>query len=163
MILYERTNIFNYRIKHKKSVSFFLWICYYSVMKKNSFKSFLLMLSLAAFFSLFISACSSVPKDIPEDLTAQELIQKGQHEYELTRYKASLAYYNAVRERYADVPACYVEASYEIGHLFMKQKKYEKAKPHFEEILSFYENAQPGVLPGAYLKLTQIEMAKIPQ
>lgn len=132
-------------------------ICYYDYMKHTSLKSIFIIALCSAFFV----ACSTVPKEIPEDLTAQELIQKGQAEFENGHYKASLAYYTAVTERYADAPAVYLEASYEIGHLYMKQKKYEKAKIVFQEILDLYALAQPGTLPGAYNKLSQIEMEKI--
>ena len=79
----------------------------------------------------FFTSCSSIPKEIPEDLTAQELIQKGQNEFENGRYKASFCYYNAVTERFMDNPAVYAEATYEIGHLFMKQKNMTRQKLFF--------------------------------
>lgn len=126
-------------------------------MKLTSLKKIIVSIAIAALFS----ACSTVPKDIPEELTAQELIQKGQTEFENGRYKASLAYYNAVAERYADSPPVYLEASYEIGHLYMKQKKYSKAEPILREIIAIYENAQPGTLPGSYYKLARLEMDKL--
>lgn len=126
-------------------------------MKRTTLKS----IFAAALFAAIFASCSSVPKEIPEDLTAQELIQKGQNEFENGRYKASLCYYQAVTERFADTPDVYLEASYEIGHLYMKQKKYKQAEAVFTEILSIYENAQPGSLPGSYSKLSQLEMDKI--
>ena len=138
-------------------VSFFRLICYYERMKRTTIKKFFVIALFAAIFA----SCSSVPKEIPEDLTAQELIQKGQSEFENGHYKASLMYYNAVTERFADTPAVYLEASYEIGHLYMKQKDYEKAETVLQEILNIYANAQPGTLPGAYHKLAQLEMDKI--
>lgn len=112
-------------------------------------------------FSAFIS-CSSTPKEIPMELTAQELIQKGQDEFESKDYKNALRYYNAVTERYSDSLPVYVEASYEIGHIYMKQKKYDQAKVIFEEILNIYSNIAPGEAPGAYEKLAKLELAKIP-
>ncbi len=126
-------------------------------MKRTTIKKILIIALFAAIFA----SCSSVPKEIPEDLTAQELIQKGQTEFEKGHYTASLMYYNAVTERFADTPAVYLEASYEIGHLYMKQKKYDKAEVILQEILDIYANAQPGSLPGAYNKLAQLEMDKI--
>lgn len=126
-------------------------------MKVTSFKT----LFLITIVSLFFAACSSLPKEIPEDLTAQELIQKGQLAFENGHYKESLLYYNTVVERYSDSPDVYLEAKYEIGHLYMKQKKYNAAETVFQEILDIYAVAQPGTLPGAYLKLSQIGMDKI--
>lgn len=96
------------------------------------------------------------------ELTAQELIQKGQDEFESKDYKNALRYYNAVTERYSDSLPVYVEASYEIGHIYMKQKKYDQAKVIFEEILNIYSNTAPGEAPGAYEKLSKLELAKIP-
>ena len=126
-------------------------------MKVTSFKT----LFLITIVSLFFAACSSLPKEIPEDLTAQELIQKGQLAFENGHYKESLLYYNTVVERYSGTPDVYLEAKYEIGHLYMKQKKYNAAETVFQEILDIYDVAQPGTLPGAYLKLSQIGMDKI--
>lgn len=132
-------------------------ICYYEYMKRTSLKSIFIIALCSAFFT----ACSSVPKEIPEDLTAQELIQKGQAEFESGHYKASLAYYNAVTERYSDVPPVYAEACYEIGHLYMRQKKYDTAEVIFQELIDLYAAAQPGSMPGSYQKLAQLQMAKI--
>ena len=126
-------------------------------MKRTALKSFFITALLMAFFT----SCSSIPKEIPEDLTAQELIQKGQNEFENGRYKASFCYYNAVTERFMDNPAVYAEATYEIGHLFMKQKKYDKAETVFRNLLDLYASAQPGTLPGSYRKLSELEMEKI--
>ena len=114
-----------------------------------------------AFFSSIFMSCSSVPKEIPEELTAQELIQKGQTEFENGHYKASLRYYNAVTERYADSPPIYAEATYEIGHLFMRQKKYNEAERVLQGLVDLYAAAQPGTMPGAYQKLAQLELDKI--
>ncbi|MBQ4378710.1 MAG: tetratricopeptide repeat protein [Treponema sp.] len=120
----------------------------------------LFIAAIASIISVFIS-CSSVPVEIPEDMTAQELIQKGQSEFENGHYKASLRYYNAVTERFADTPAVYAEATYEIGHLFMKQKKYDEAEKVLQELVDLYAAAQPGTMPGAYQKLAQLELDKI--
>ena len=138
-------------------LTFFIQICYDTRMKVTIFKSML----IAALFSAFFVACSSVPAEIPEDLTAQELIQKGQDSFERRNYKAALRYYNAVTERYADSPAVYAEASYEIGHLFMKQKKYAQAEEVLQGLLDLYVAAAPGTMPGAYQKLAQLEIDKI--
>lgn len=124
----------------------------------------LIKTSLTAFiFAAAFVSCSSSPKEIPMELTAQELIQKGQDAFESGRYKESLTYYLAITERYTDSLPVYVEASYEIGHLYMKQKKYNLAEPIFQEILLIYERVTPGEIPSAYLKLAQLELKKIPR
>ena len=111
----------------------------------------------------FLASCASNQAEIPVELTAQELIQKGQDRFESKDYKNALRYYNAVTERYADSLPVYVEASYEIGHIYMKQKKYEQASAVFNEIIDIYSKTNPGEAPGAYEKLSKLELAKIPQ
>lgn len=110
--------------------------------------------------ALALLSCMSVPL-IPEDMSAQELIQNGQSAFESGNYKASLRYFNAVIERYDDNPAVYVEAKYEIGHLYMKKKKYKSAVPILEEIRDLYPQVPPGTLPAAYEKLAKLELAKL--
>ncbi len=107
------------------------------------------------------SSCQTIP-EIPEDMSAQEMIQNGQSAYEDGKNKVALAYFNEVVARYGDNPALYVEARYEIGHLYMKKKDYKNAVPVLEEIRDIYPQVQPGTLPGAYEKLANLELAKVP-
>lgn len=124
---------------------------------KNAFSFF-----RAALVAIVLFSCNSVPDEIPADLDASQLIQLGQDKYDAGKYKASEMYFNAVLERYGMDIKRYVEAKYELGHLFIKTKKYENAYNNFNEILEIYENVPAG-LPGAYKRLSQIELEKIPQ
>ena len=124
--------------------------------KKAVFVLFLLTIAVISSVS-----CKST-QEIPEDLSAKQLIQSGQDAFENYKYKLALDYFNAVIDRYGDTDmALYVEAKYEIGHLYMKQKKQKLAKPVFEEILEIYSSVLPGTIPAAYQKLSQIELEKI--
>ncbi|WP_147614198.1 outer membrane protein assembly factor BamD [Treponema pectinovorum] len=127
-------------------------------MKLNS----ILLKSFFVVCTIYFYSCNSVPKEIPENLTAQELIQNGQSNFEIGNYKAALAYYEEATLRFRDWPSVYIEARYEIGHLYMKQKKYENAEPIFNEILEIYKSSAPGSIPAAYKKLSEISLAKIP-
>lgn len=111
---------------------------------------------------IFWTGCQSVPENIPEDLDARQLIQLGQDNYDTKHYMAAQKYFNTVLERFGDDPKHYIEAKYELGHLFLKQKKYRAAYNNFTEIQEIYENVPIG-LPGAYKILCGIELAKIPQ
>ncbi len=117
--------------------------------------------AFAALLSFF-SGCYSVPKEIPEELDARQLIQLGQDNYDLHRYKAAEIYFNEVLKRFGDDPKHFLEAKYELGHLYLKQKKYNAAYDNFTEIQEIYENIPVG-LPGSYKILCGIELAKIPQ
>lgn len=112
--------------------------------------------------TLSFSACKSAPLEISDDMTYQELIQKGQDSYQNNKYDDAFTYYQAVIDRYGTNASAYVEAKYEIGHLYMKQNNYKKAQPIFEEIQDIFRNSLPGTLPAAYNKLSEIELAKIP-
>lgn len=129
-------------------------------MSKN-LKSVASVFSAVLFLMPLFFSCTSVPEEIPE-MTSQELIQNGQANFESGNYRLALAYYNTAVERFSDWTDVYIEARYEIGHIYMKQKKYSLAEPVFTEILDIYRNSRPGLYPAAYKKLSEIELAKIP-
>ena len=112
--------------------------------------------------ALLFASCRTV-KDIPEDLTSTQLIQLGQNAYGSAQYKNAETYYRTVIARYGIDSSVYVEARYELGHLYLKQKKYAAAYASFKEILDMYASTTPGVLPGAYNKLAEIGMQRIPK
>jgi outer membrane protein assembly factor BamD (BamD/ComL family) len=129
-------------------------------MKKNIFIIIVSALFTAAAV-LPIQSCSTV-KEIPTDLSAAQLIQLGQDAYGNAQYKNAEIYYRTVISRYGMDNSIYVEARYELGHLYIKEKNYDAAYKSLKEILDLYASTAPGTLPGAYNKLAQIEMAKIP-
>ena len=120
------------------------------------------MVTSAVCGALLFAACRTV-KDIPEDLTSTQLIQLGQNAYGSAQYKNAEIYYKTVIARYGIDSSVYVEARYELGHLYLKQKKYTAAYASFKEILDMYASTTPGVLPGAYNKLAEIGMQRIPK
>ncbi|MDE5899032.1 MAG: tetratricopeptide repeat protein [Treponemataceae bacterium] len=123
-------------------------------MRKTSI--FFAAAALAAF------SCHSVP-DIPMDATATQLIQAGQDALEIPNYAAAEAYYKAVVQRYGMDTAIYIEARYELAHMYLKQKRYEEAYEILSEIQEIFANAEPGVLPAAYKKLAQMSISSIPE
>lgn len=119
-----------------------------------------LIFAIFTFSAVFIS-CATV-KEIPEDLTAPQLLQQGQAYLDVSDYKNAEAYFLETIKRYGDDTNTYIEAKYELGHLYIKTKDYEKAYNALDEILELYSYAMAGDLPPAYKKLAQIEMEKIP-
>lgn len=126
-------------------------------MKKLDFFALPLMACAALFLG-----CNTVPKEIPEDLDARQLIQLGQDSFDNVHYKAAELYFNTVLERFGDDPKHYLEAKYELGHLYLRQKKYSAAYDNLKEIEEIYESVPVG-LPGSYRILCGIELAKIPE
>lgn len=110
---------------------------------------------------LFVS-CNSVP-EIPATASSTQLIQLGQDALEISNYTAAETYYNAVIQRYGMDTATYIEARYELGHLYMKQNKYPEAYASFNEILGIFENAEFGSIPAAYKKLALMGIDNIPE
>ena len=125
-------------------------------MKKTTIFAGLILAALTLF-----CGCQTVPKEISEELDARQLIQLGQDNYDNHHYKAAEIYFNTVLDRYGDDPKHFLEAKYELGHLYIKQKKYSAAYDNFNEILEIYESVPVG-LPGSYKILCGIELAKIP-
>lgn len=116
---------------------------------------------IATASAIILASCSTVPK-IPADATSTQLIQLGQDALEVSNYTAAETYYNAVIQRYGMDVSAYVEASYELGHMYLKQKKYSQAQAKFTEILDIFANAEIGIVPAAYKKLAKMGMDQIP-
>lgn len=124
-------------------------------MKKN-----ILFTSAVLAAALFVS-CGTI-KEIPEDKTSAQIIQMGQNAFASADYQSALYCYQTAIDRYGTDPSVYAEAMYEQGHLYLNQKKYDKAYKTFTELLELYDyNA--AILPPAYKKLSQIGINKIPK
>ena len=110
---------------------------------------------------LLFSACYSVPKDISEDFTAPELIQRAQEASDLNRYKVSLVYYNTILERFPRQMEYVCAAEYEIAFIAYKQKNYEAARSGINGLLQRYNSIDGELLPQQYKILSNIVLAKI--
>ncbi len=121
------------------------------------------LITFAALITIALTffSCRTL-KEIPEDKTSAQIIQMGQNYAALSDYSSSEFCYNTVIDRYGTDPAIYVEAKYELGRLYLKQHKYEKAYKTFNEILEIYD-AYGMMLPGAYKKLCNISISQIPE
>ena len=106
----------------------------------------------------FIS-CSTV-KEIPSDLSAAQLLQLGQNAFESKNYKAAEKYFITTIQRFGTNTNNYIEAQYELAHLYNTTKQYQKAYNIYNESLQMYDYSFD--LPGAYKKLCQIGLSKIP-
>ncbi len=123
-----------------------------------------LFLIITAVLSLgFISCKTTDTKNIPADLSAAQLLQLGQDAESSSNYKDAETYFLTTIQRFGLDNSTYVEARYELGNCFLKEKKYDEAQACFTEILSIYEDAAIGTLPPAYQKLAKIGLEKIPE
>jgi len=124
-------------------------------------KKIIVLLSIIALAGFVLTGCQTV-KEIPEGLTAPQLLQRGQSYYDNADYKNAEACYLATIDRFGDNTDTYIEAKYELAHLYVKTKNYDKARAALEEILEIYDYAMAGTLPAAYKKLAQIDLEKLP-
>ena len=125
-----------------------------NVMKMNKF--FCTSAIVCALFFTLISCNTS------EDLSAPQLLQHGQEALDNSDSKLAERYFLKTIEKYGDDTNTYIEAKYELGHLYITTRDYKKAYIALDEILELYDYAMAGELPPAYKKLANIEMNKIP-
>lgn len=127
--------------------------------------------ALALVLSVGMSSCKSlkhtfssgIPKETPSmDLSDSEIIQLAQNAYDQNNTKLAEYYYKLLLQRYGNNPLDYIEGRFELGHIAIKKKDYVHAVPMLQEIIDIYNNAPAGALPGAYRKLAENDLAKVP-
>ena len=124
-------------------------------------KKFITVAALITIAFTFFS-CRTL-KDISEDKTSAQIIQMGQNYVGIGDYKSAEFCYNTVIERYGSDSLIYVEGKYELGRVYLAQRKYDKAYSVFNELLDIYDSSYGMMLPGAYKKLCNISISQIPE
>ncbi len=118
-------------------------------------------LAALAFLTIFvIASCQTVPTEIPSDLSQAELIQSAQDSADQENWDAAIAYYEAVRERFADDQASSAIAGYEIAFIEYKRGNTEEATEGFEALVALYET-EGAILPEWPLILSEKLLAEI--
>ena len=102
-------------------------------------------------------------EEISNDMTATQIMQMGQEAYSNGNYKKAEYYYNTALTRFGMDTVVYVQVRYELGHIYVKTKEYEKAKLNFNEVLDVYASTPAGMLPPSYKTLAQKGLASIPE
>lgn len=102
-------------------------------------------------------------KEIPVTSSSAQIIQFAQNAYEKSDYKSAIACYELLLKRYGTDLSVLVEGEYELGHIYLRTKKYAKAYENFIDVLNIYENSVYGDLPTAYKKLAEIGISQIPE
>jgi len=105
---------------------------------------------IVAAFAAALASCASAPREIPEGLSAQNLVQRAQEASDAYKYDVALAYYGALKERYGSDPAIDCAADYEIAFIANKQGRVDECEAGMTALLERY--AQPGgeALPPRY-------------
>ncbi len=113
---------------------------------------FIVTAALAA--SLFF-ACAGAPKVIPQGLSARELVQRAQEASDVYNYKAAIAYYEALNDRFGADPLYMTTSEYEIAFIAYKEGHYTAAKAAFEALLAQYSGPDGSTLPQRYSVLAK--------
>jgi outer membrane protein assembly factor BamD (BamD/ComL family) len=113
------------------------------------------------FLPVLFFACASGPVEIPDDLSAAELIQRGQEASDRNRYGVSLQYYEAILTWFPLDIDNICAAEYEIAFIHYKEKKYDQAKAEFTSLLARYDTPDEEILPPQFKILSTKILAKI--
>jgi outer membrane protein assembly factor BamD (BamD/ComL family) len=120
-------------------------------------KSFFLIFSVV----LVVAGCVTGPVNIPGELTAEELIQRGQEASDRNRYNVALQYYQALLDRNPASIDMVCAAEYEIAFIHYKQNKYTEAKGEFNALLGRYNTPDQELLPQQFKTLSNIVLERM--
>ena len=127
-------------------------------MKKILTKSITMTVLACSFLA---ASCKTQSIEIAPNATNLEIVQQAQNAYDKGKKEQEIKCYEILIQRYGMDTAIYIEGRYEIAHIYLKQKKYDKAEPIFLEIKEIYDSTAPGMLPGAYRKMVMKDLEKI--
>lgn len=129
-------------------------------MKNNVIKNLFIAEIIAMGFATV--SCTSNKVAVTDTMTSREIVQQAQNAYDNGNAKLAEQYYKTLLTRYGNDTSIYVEGRFELAHIYVKQKEYKKALPMLQEIITIYDNSEPGQLPGSYRKLAENDLKKIP-
>ena len=109
-------------------------------------KKLSILVPLFVISTIFIS-CKTIT-EIPMEKTSAQIIQMGQNAVTSADYKSAEFCYKTALERFPTNPQVLVEAKYELGNVYLKQKKYALAYAEFSQLLELYDSA-PTSYPSA--------------
>lgn len=110
--------------------------------------------AICAFLCLFVS-CASVPRNIPETLSANELIQAAQEASDVNNYDAAVVYYETALTRFSDDMQVVCACEYEIAFIQYKKGQTDLAVKGFNALLVRYDSPDAALLPGQYKVLAE--------
>lgn len=110
------------------------------------FSTALFFIALSAV--LLITACQTVPEQIPEDLSKQEFFQRAQEYMDDLNWDAAMYYLEEFKLRFPEDDGNIAAADYQLALIHYKLDRFEQAEQGFTDILARYESAEdPAVLP----------------
>jgi hypothetical protein len=111
--------------------------------------------------ALLAAGCASGPENVPDDISAAELVQRGQEASDHYRYEQALQYYQLILDRFGYNIDMVCTAEYEIAFIQYKQKKYQDAWDGLNALLLRYEGPDAELLPPQFKRLSEIVLERI--
>ncbi|MCQ2594788.1 MAG: hypothetical protein MJ196_05945 [Treponemataceae bacterium] len=121
----------------------------------KNIKKLLTISAVCGILCVFLTSCYSVPSEVPEELTPDQIINDAIAFGDNNNPAAAKFYYEALLERYGTDNNYRVVGEYEIGHLLVKQGKYSEALPYLYDVIATIENDYYGSIPAKYYVLAQ--------
>jgi outer membrane protein assembly factor BamD (BamD/ComL family) len=120
------------------------------------------ILSAAALGCLFaLSGCQTVPKSVPDKLSAKEIIQRAQEASDDNNYAAAAFYYQTCKDRNSKDLSVVCACEYELAFIDYKTGKYAAAETGFQALLARYSSPDAALLPQEYKLLTEKILPKV--
>lgn len=108
-----------------------------------------------------LSGCQSVPKSVPDKLSAKEIIQRAQEASDSGNYAAAAFYYKTCEERYSDDLSVVCACEYELAFIDYKAGKYDQSEKGFQTLLARYSSPDAALLPQEYKILAEKILPKV--
>ena len=126
-------------------------------MIKYKIKPFIFYILIVA---IIFSSCASTIH-VSEDLSAAEIIQRGQEALDRNRYNVAIQYYRALYDRNKTNIDLVITAEYHIANIHYKQGKYDIARSELNAILEYYNTSDEELLPQHFKQLALIVLQQI--
>jgi outer membrane protein assembly factor BamD (BamD/ComL family) len=109
---------------------------------------------------VLIASCATTI-EIGENLTAEELVQRGQEAMDSNRYRTALQFYQALYDRNPGHIDRIITAEYHIAFIHYKQRNYTLARTGFNSVIEHYNIPDEELLPQHFRRLAQIVLQRI--
>ncbi len=117
---------------------------------------FVFSLTAALFFS-----CASSPAPVPQDASAQKIIQLAQERYDAYDLNGANYYYQILLDRFGSDPNYMLNAKYEMAFIEYKKGRKDKALAAFKEIVARYDQPDAASLSQTWKVLSEKLIAEL--
>ncbi len=117
--------------------------------------------SMFVCLSVLFFSCASSPAPVPQDASAQKIIQLAQERYDAYDLNGASYYYQVLLERYGSDPNYMLNAKYEMAFIEYKRGHKDKAVAAFREIVARYDEPDASSLSPTWKLLSEKMIAEL--